>query len=241
MAAEKSIFIRPLRLGTQTTYLIPAGDGFVMVDAGNRNCGRVFARKLRRWGIEPQMIKLLVMTHVHFDHAGSAAAIQKQTGCRVAVHAQEDQLLSSGQAVIPPGINWYGRLISGLGIKSGTHRFDFPGVEPDILVQGEEDLSRFGLAGRIISTPGHTEGSISVVLDSGQAFVGDAVIRYAPILSPCLPPFGYDRDRMLRTWEALLQTRTKVFYPGHGWPFTDQELAARHRLLISKREKRTAP
>ena len=100
-------------------------------------------------------------------------------------------------------------------------------------MEDEQDLDRFGLKGRIISTPGHTRGSMSVVLDSGQAFVGDAVIRYAPFLSPWLPPFGRDRDRMLQTWEALLQTGARIFYPGHGWPFTDRELAARYRLLIS--------
>ncbi len=233
MTALDNNIVRPLRLGTQTTYLIPAREGFVLVDAGNRNCGRLFARKLARLGIRPERIRLLVMTHVHFDHAGSAAAIQRLTCCRVVVHDREAHLLSSGRAVIPPGINWYGRLISGLGTGLGARRFDFPGVKPDLLVKGEENLAPFGLKGRIIPTPGHTAGSVSLVLDSGQAFVGDAAIRYAPFLSPRLPPFGRDRDRMLQTWEALLQTGARIFYPGHGWPFTDRELAARYRLLIS--------
>ena len=74
-------------------------------------------------GIRPEQIRLLIMTHVHFDHAGSAAAIQRLTGCRVAVHAREAALLSSGRAVIPPGINWYGRLISRLGIGWGPPSF----------------------------------------------------------------------------------------------------------------------
>lgn len=223
--------IIPLRLGTQTAYLVPAKDGFVMVDAGNRGCGRIFEAGLRRWRVDPAQIRLLILTHVHFDHAGSAAHIHRLTGCRVAVGASEAGLLATGRAVIPPGINWYGRVVSWLGRKRGTRHFDFDPVRPDLLIEDGLDLAKFGLAGRAVSTPGHTTGSVSLILDSGQAFVGDAAIRYLPFLPPLLPPFGYDRERLLKNWKELLETGISIFYPGHGWPFSAAELAARYDLL----------
>jgi hydroxyacylglutathione hydrolase len=65
----------------------------------------------------------------------------------------------------------------------GITRFD--GVEPDILTDEGMDLLAFGVNGRIVHTPGHTAGSISLVLDSGEAFVGDIAIHRPPSLIRC--------------------------------------------------------
>ncbi len=236
MISSKDKMIIPLRLGTQMTYLIPAKDGFIMVDAGNRRCGGAFRRKLGRLKIRPEQIKLLILTHVHFDHVGTAAYIKKHTGCKVAVSTAESHLLESGQAVIPPGINWYGCLISRLGIGWGTHHFGFPGLSPDFVIENDFDLAEFGLNGRITPTPGHTVGSISVVLDTGEIFAGDAVIRYLPFLPPLLPPFGNDKKQMLLAWKILLESGARTIYPGHGWPMTASELGARYKRLLGRKD-----
>jgi hydroxyacylglutathione hydrolase len=61
-------------------------------------------------------------------------------------------------------------------LRSNATEFDE--VEPEILVDEEMDLLEFGVNGRIVHTPGHTSGSISLLLDSGEAFVGDLAINW---------------------------------------------------------------
>ena len=46
-------------------------------------------------------------------------------------------------------------------------------MNPDIVIRGNTDLAPYGIAGTVIPTPGHTAGCISVVLENGDAFVGD--------------------------------------------------------------------
>lgn len=54
---------------------------------------------------------------------------------------------------------------------------EFDKVEPEILVEEDIDLLEFGVNGKIVHTPGHISGSISLLLDSGEAFVGDLAVK----------------------------------------------------------------
>jgi hydroxyacylglutathione hydrolase len=64
-----------IQLGTSNTYLIQGDDGCVLVDAGNPHQEKRFFRLLGQYGLRPEDIRLIVVTHVHFDHVGSLSAI----------------------------------------------------------------------------------------------------------------------------------------------------------------------
>jgi glyoxylase-like metal-dependent hydrolase (beta-lactamase superfamily II) len=81
-------------------------------------------------------------------------------------------------------------------------------------------LREYGVPGRVIHTPGHTEGSVSVLLDSGEAFVGDIAVNRLPLrLSPGLPVLGHNLEQVKESWRALLGEGAKTVYPGHGKSF----------------------
>ena len=81
-------------------------------------------------------------------------------------------------------------------------------------------LSDHGIAGTIFHTPGHSPGSISLLLESGEAFVGDLAMNSLPLrLSPGLPIFADDPAAVIRSWELLLGNGAEVIYPAHGKPF----------------------
>jgi glyoxylase-like metal-dependent hydrolase (beta-lactamase superfamily II) len=54
-------------------------------------------------------------------------------------------------------------------------KWKYQGVEPDILMKNEFDLSEYGINGKIVHTPGHTEDSITIILDNGEMLLGDLV------------------------------------------------------------------
>jgi glyoxylase-like metal-dependent hydrolase (beta-lactamase superfamily II) len=98
---------------------------------------------------------------------------------------------------------------------------DFPPTEVDVLLGDEGlSLSDFGIPGRVLYTPGHSSGSVSVLLDSGEAFVGDLAMNTFPLrLTPGLPIFAEDPAAVIASWELLLEAGAREVYPAHGKPF----------------------
>ena len=219
-----------IQLGTSNTYLIQGDGGCILVDAGNPRQEKRFFRHLGQYGLRPGDVKLIVVTHVHFDHVGSLAAIKAACRCPVMVHEKEYRLLKEAELVFPPGTNLSGKgtsLVANrlLGYPPIMKGFKFAPVEAEIVVAGEVSLEEFGVAGRIIPTPGHSAGSLSVLLADGQAFVGDLTANYAPLgLSSAFPPFAEDGDELLESWMKLLEAGAKTIAPGHGRTFSAEVL-----------------
>ena len=92
-------------LGITNVYLLRGRWGWLLVDAGPRHWHRHLFRRMACWGLQPASIKLIVVTHAHFDHVGSLAAIRSRCGCPVAVHLAEADILRRGQAVVPPSLS----------------------------------------------------------------------------------------------------------------------------------------
>ena len=87
----------------------------------------------------------------------------------------------------------------------------------------ELSLADYGIAGRIVYTPGHTAGSISVLLDSGEAIVGDMAMNSLPMrLSPGLAVFADNLPQLIASWRMLLSRDVQTIYPSHGGPFSPE-------------------
>jgi len=205
-------------LGINSCYLI-RGKDIVMIDGGNPNKLKKFKKKLSELGIEPDEIKLIVLTHSHFDHAGSARDIRDFTGAKIAIHESESSYVENGGIIIPKGVNLLGKLT--MPAFRIMKEIAFPKFEPDILITDKPySLSTYGIDGNIVHTPGHTMGSISVILDSGDAFVGCMAHNGLPFrIRPGLPIYAQDIGEIKRNWKILIDSGVKTVYPGHGKPF----------------------
>jgi glyoxylase-like metal-dependent hydrolase (beta-lactamase superfamily II) len=219
-----------IQLGTSNAYLIQGDEGCILVDAGNPRQEKRFFRYLDQYGLRPEDVRLIVVTHVHFDHVGSLGAIKAACRCPVAVHEKEYRLLKEAELVFPPGTNLSGKgtsLVANrlLGYPPIMKGFKFAPVEAEIVISGEVSLEKFGIDGKIIPTPGHSAGSLSVLLADGEAFVGDLTANYVPLgLSSVFPPFAEDGDELLESWMKLLEAGAKTIAPGHGRTFSAEVL-----------------
>lgn len=214
----------PLRMGHCHVALIGTDKGFILVDAGVPGTLHVLTGELKRQGIGPRELFLVVVTHAHYDHAGSLAAILKLTGAEILVHVSEKHYLETGTCPPVRGTRLLTRALSRPAASLLEKRLYEP-VIPSILVEDNFDLAGFGIAGRVLHTPGHTAGSLSVVLDSGEAFVGDACYNVPLIAARSVfPPYAADVPALLRSWERLLGTGARTFYPAHGGPFRRDKL-----------------
>jgi glyoxylase-like metal-dependent hydrolase (beta-lactamase superfamily II) len=205
--------IFPIGLGFDTCYVLRAG-GVIAVDAGAPKKGKSFLRGLERASIRPEDVQLIVLTHGHWDHVGSARDLQAITGAKLAMHEREVPWLEQCLTPLPPGVTIALNKVFMPLIK-------FPPAKVDLVLTNEGlSLSDYGIPGRVLHTPGHSPGSISILLDSGDVFVGDLAMNKFPLrLSPGLPIFAEDQDAVVRSWRILLEQGATTVYPAHGKPF----------------------
>jgi glyoxylase-like metal-dependent hydrolase (beta-lactamase superfamily II) len=215
-----SVNIYPISMGVAQCFVIQ-DKGVIMIDVGAPGKIKLFLKSIERLGIKPNDIKLIIPTHGHWDHIGSAKDIKEITGARIAMHRQEKEWLEKAQKHIPPAVALWGHIISKtLGFLLPL--IHFPAAKVDIILRDEDfSLTEFGISGKIIYTPGHSPGSVSVLLDTGDAFVGDLAMNSFPLrLSPGLPIFAENIQEVKNSLKLLLDKGATKIYPAHGKSFS---------------------
>lgn len=213
------INIFPIPMRFDTIYAVRS-EGIILIDGGDPNKIENFKHRLERASIKPQEIKLIVLTHGHWDHIGSTNEIHALTGARVLLHQKDLHFLEENHPSQPPGFTIWGKIIIAV-LTRYTSNMHIPAFDVDI-VAGDDDISlvEYGIPGKVVYTPGHSWGSVSVLLDGGQVFVGDLAMNMFPMrISPGLPIFGDDIQLVKNSWRKLLDLGAKVVYPAHGKPF----------------------
>ncbi|UCH42139.1 MAG: MBL fold metallo-hydrolase, partial [Dehalococcoidales bacterium] len=210
--------IHRLSMGACSCYLIKE-EGTVLVDTGSPNQGQKFLNTLQRIPIEPKDVSLILLTHGHWDHIASANELRTLTGARVAINHLEKDWVEQALKPLPPGKGLRGKF-SGLIMKMYVSTVEFPGTPVDIVLEDKEfNLEPFGIHGRILYTPGHSLGSMSLLLDTGEAFVGDSVMNVFPLWpGVSMPVFAEDTGMLKESLQLLLGSGAKWIYPAHGRP-----------------------
>jgi len=212
--------ILPIPLGADNCYVL-RDRGTVIVDCGMAGELKNFVDVLRKAAIEPGDIRLIVVTHAHWDHIGLADEIKKMTGAPLALHGNEREWLERSQVSIPEGSCLWGKCLRTPMLMFRNHLRPAPAKVDVVLEDQGIPLEPYGIPGKVIYTPGHSPGSVSVVLDSGEAFVGDMAMNYFPFtLRPGLPIFADDCRLLRESWERLLSLGITTIFPSHGKPFS---------------------
>ncbi len=213
--------IHPIALGTVRVFLLK-GERNILVDAGNPGDDGKMVRKLSALGFRPEDISLIIITHGHQDHFGSADRMREITGAPVMMHANDAFSIAEGknQSAAPRTLaaKIYMRLIKGRLSK-------FTPFEPDIVIDKEISLHEYGVEGKIIHTPGHTSGSISIHLDDGTCIVGDMLMGRRP----AYPMFVSDIGTLRHSIRRILSLNPRLIYASHGGPYIPADV---EKLLL---------
>ena len=212
----KNKSIRKFRNGVNC-YLVKAGSGFILIDSGLPIHGKTLLHELEKNGCIPGKLNLIIATHADPDHCGNCRYLKKIYAAPIAMHPLDAKVAETGDIFINKKMI-YGR-------KTNIFRsvflllFRFSRFTPDLLVEDGFDLSSYGLDARILHTPGHSRGSISVLTAAGNLFCGDLFINhYLPSLSKSTD----DLPGLKNSFEKIKAMNVKTVYPGHGAPFAFQ-------------------
>ena len=224
-----SLGIHPIKLGVARCYVIRA-EGTILIDGGAPKQARNFMKGIENLSIKPEDIQLIVITHGHWDHIGSAKEIKEITGAKIALHRNEKDWLEKSLKPLPPAVTLWGQIFAKI-MAIFVPLIHVPAADVDVVLGDEElSLADYGIPGRIIPTPGHSMGSVSVLLETGDAFMGDLAMNGFPLrIGPGLPIFAEDLQKAKESWRFLLERGAVTVYPAHGKPFSAD--AIRRALL----------
>ncbi len=174
-------------------WVVGAGRSRLLVDLGWPGRLGALEAGLSRMGIPLSLVTHGLATHYHIDHAGAAQDL-KNLGMVLIV--TEEQC-----AAIP---------VMKQHMKPADHYTEIT-LDDNLVISCAESrafLARLGLAGVILPTPGHSDDSVTLVLDSGEAFTGD--------LTPSMMATEETAEAVERSWASLRAAGATRIYPGHG-------------------------
>jgi ribonuclease/clavin/mitogillin len=183
-------------------YLVDCRDGKLLLDPGWNATITQLSHALRRIGSQPKDVKYVMATHFHPDHAGLVQEVKLSFGSRLIIHERQIPYLADLEL-------FYAR-------KGGGGNGVYVPIavwSDDVVVTsqgGRKALDVLGIGGQIVETPGHSEDSVSLLLDDGSAFVGDLHL-----------PDQVDGEMVApirESWRKLLSLGMRTAYRAHGGP-----------------------
>ncbi len=174
-------------------YVLEVQHMRLLIDVGWPGTLPKLQANLKRKGIALADIQYLLVTHYHPDHAGLAQEI-KATGVRLLVLEPQISAIPILKTFMKPTMPYREITLHDTIVLTIADSATF--------------LGKLGIAGTIISTPGHSDDSISLILPDGTAFTGD------------LPrPNSVDEttyEIVTNSWNTLRAVGAMMIYPGHG-------------------------
>jgi glyoxylase-like metal-dependent hydrolase (beta-lactamase superfamily II) len=216
--------ITRIKLPLANAYLVQ-GERPILVDAGAPGDADRIVRALAQNNVRPADLSLILLTHGHGDHVGAANELATASGAPIALHYADDAMARSGRNVLGTLTGLEARMIAPFVDKP------FPPVAASILIDESLDLGRYGMAGEVVATPGHTSGSISIFFDNGDAIVGDLLMggSMGGALWPLQPRLHYfvgDFAQLAKSMDAVLARRPQQLLVGHGGPLAADAVQA---------------
>lgn len=188
-----------IRIRYQSTncYFIDTGSGLLAFDAGWPNTYREYKDCLKEQGHSVKNIQWLIVSHFHLDHAG-LAAILAENGAAFIVFKNQLDAIRDMELLIERKKMLYRKL-------------DLSKVRVMEISESRGWLETIGIRGEVVHTDGHGEQSISLVLDNGDAFIGDLA-----------PEDMVDDDdwKSKSSWALLRRKGAKHIKPAHAGEYS---------------------
>ncbi len=194
-------------------YLIADADGLTLIDAGLPGSEKKILAYMAARGHRPEDLRRIILTHADGDHIGALAALKRLTGARTYASAIEAEAVARGRSSRQTRPRQFFRRLL-LGIVHGL--FKPRAVQVDEIISEGQTLPVLGGL-RVLETPGHTPGHISLFSPStGVLFTGDSIISRDGGLQGSLPAYTWDAEEAAASVRKQAQLGAQVVCPGHG-------------------------
>ena len=198
--------------GRSNVFLLSNAGKNILIDTSPKVFWKRLEKRIK--SLDIKSIDYLILTHTHYDHAANSNILKKKYKSLVFVQQNEAGYLVNGENPVISSTNTVYKLIIKCLGKSLLKMMKYEPCNYDFLVDSHYDLSGLGFNAYILHTPGHTIGSMSVIVDDEIALVGDCM--FGVFKSSVYPPFAENTKELIKSWGKLLETDCKLFLPSHG-------------------------
>jgi glyoxylase-like metal-dependent hydrolase (beta-lactamase superfamily II) len=181
-----------------TTSLLVDGR-LILIDTGVADQSAKILEALGKAKVKPKDLTTIFITHVHPDHVGGLAAIKKESPAKVAASAIEAEFISKKRTYDGP---------------PGPQHQKHPGTPVDIILA--DGQMQDGL--RVIHTPGHTRGSISLLDEAHSLLIAGDALRNENGLMPMGDEYNVDPKQHRESIKKLTRFHFENVIVGHGAP-----------------------
>jgi len=210
-------------------YIIEKDKYCVLVDTSMRFEKDAVAKSIQAVG--GRKIDAIFLTHSHTDHVANAQYFSDLFHCKVYISEKGLANIQQGCCTMPKGTNLFSKLIQ--RAEPQIPFYHFTRFQPCPLAEplNNEVLKYYlGESSELLETPGHSNDSISILLDNNIALVGDAMVN---IFGNLYPPFADDEKAVITSWKALLDTQCELLCPAHGNPLRREKLIFSYQKVVS--------
>jgi hydroxyacylglutathione hydrolase len=227
IASKPSIEVLTFKLSHSNVHLLLTPQP-VLIDAGSPTDLPALTTHLATNNMKLCDIRWVIITHAHQDHGGLAHELQQRCGIKVAMHQNDAAIAAAGG--FDSNLK-YTRFFSRIVWHLVNYRYE--PFKPDLAWTDPEGvqipLQPLGVPGYATLAPGHTSGSVAILLDDGQAFIGDMVAGGAlggmfNATQTSEHYFHGDAARNYKSLRGLIAQGAHTFYLGHGGPLTRENL-----------------
>lgn len=188
--------VTKIRYGNTNTFHIKGDNGSILVDTDYAGTLPAFYKTIKDLGIKVSDITYVLASHYHPDHIGIVSELMEQGVKLIIMESQQ-------------GFVHYSDKIFEKESYLGYKPIDESKAEVVPIDKSRAFLEALGIKGQIISTPSHSEDSISVLLDDGTFIVGD--------LEPVEYLEAYEDNKKLKAdWDILLAASPRIIYYAHA-------------------------
>lgn len=206
--------IHRIKCGNGNCYIVENGSSGVLVDTGKKEYAAKVLDACREYNV-----KLIVLTHAHFDHAENAAEISEKLGIPIAMNEKDVGLISSNNAQQLSADTILGKIVLSVSLKDFSKRA-MPPFDPTVFLHDGDSLSEYGIDARIIELPGHTDGSIGVDVENKNLIVGDALMN---MFYPTISMLYHNKNQMLESAQKISALGSRTVFFGHGKPVANKQ------------------
>ena len=218
MRVAEDVYVLPIPRGSREadgflniTLILDEENGNTLVDAALPDQIEAISAALVEAGIEVGDLRRIIFTHQDLDHVGSGAALVRPSGARVLAHPADVPYIDGSLRPLKVTPEMFERRPQ---MREVLERLEPVGVDERV-----EDGTRLDVAGgtRVISTPGHTPGHISLYLERSKVFIaGDTLTAERGSLKGPNPSMTLEMSTALQSIRRLadLEVDTMVCYHG---------------------------
>jgi glyoxylase-like metal-dependent hydrolase (beta-lactamase superfamily II) len=212
--------IKTIELTFVNAFLVKVDEAFVLIDTGLAMHWEKLKNELMSAGCLPDKLRLIIITHGDFDHAGNCAKLQEEYKCKIAIHKDDSLMVEKGLFPKRKTRNLSSKVFSIIR-KLFRRKFTFDKFKPDFYLTDGQELNEYGFNAKVVHIPGHTKGSIGILTDEGNFFAGDTFTNNK---KPDIANYIENSQDLENSIARLKKMNLKMIYPGHGKPFEMEQI-----------------